>query len=164
MRAVPKYPAERSTQYLTYRPCKRGHKSPRFVANGRCVECHRLYQLAQYEKHRDPNAPPYNRRHPSGLSWNERNKDKMNFYEKNRAYQVRTSGKLSVDIIKNLLASQDGKCVYCKIDITKKPTIDHILPIDKGGLNIDENVQLLCHSCNCKKWTFTHEEYLMRIS
>ena len=60
-------------------------------------------------------------------------------------------GKLSKNIIKELFTSQNGKCAVCGVDITDSRHVDHILPIAKGGLNIDINVQLLCPSCNIKK-------------
>jgi 5-methylcytosine-specific restriction endonuclease McrA len=69
-------------------------------------------------------------------------------------------GKLSKDIVKILLTSQNCKCVYCQIDISVDRHIDHIVPIALGGLNVDSNVQLVCPPCNMKKadlppWLFS---------
>lgn len=60
-------------------------------------------------------------------------------------------GKLSNGIIKELLIRQNFKCAYCSIDITDSRHVDHIVPIAKGGMNIDSNVQLLCPKCNIAK-------------
>lgn len=71
--------------------------------------------------------------------------------KKNRKLKVRTSGRLSAGIVKMLLEKQKGKCVVCKVSIKDGFHIDHIIPIAKGGMNVDRNVQLLCPPCNLAK-------------
>ena len=47
----------------------------------------------------------------------------------------------------------DPYCNHCK-HMTAHPRgyqIDHIVPLYKGGLDIDENLQLLCIDCHDKK-------------
>lgn len=42
------------------------------------------------------------------------------------------------------------KCVYCG---ERKPlTMDHIIPVSKGGNHVKENIVPACHSCNAKKY------------
>ena len=43
----------------------------------------------------------------------------------------------------------DNKCVRC--EATDKLELDHIIAITEGGDNSEENIQVLCKSCNCKK-------------
>lgn len=43
----------------------------------------------------------------------------------------------------------DNKCFLC--DSTSNLQIDHIIPITLGGDNSEENIQVLCKLCNCKK-------------
>ena len=33
----------------------------------------------------------------------------------------------------------------------RRPTVDHIVPIAKGGAHIYQNVQCVCSQCNCRK-------------
>lgn len=46
-------------------------------------------------------------------------------------------------------------CKYCGASISKEPNllleIDHIVPVSKGGLTTEENLQTLCWRCNRKK-------------
>ena len=41
------------------------------------------------------------------------------------------------------------KCIFCKT--TKNLTIDHIIPLSRGGTNALKNIQILCKTCNEKK-------------
>ncbi|RLG25894.1 hypothetical protein DRN85_04550 [Methanosarcinales archaeon] len=43
----------------------------------------------------------------------------------------------------------DGKCKRC--GIKEDLEFDHIIPVSKGGSNTDNNIELLCKSCNRKK-------------
>lgn len=62
--------------------------------------------------------------------------------------------KLSTGIFTKLFDMQSGKCNGCQTplgSIRRKIHIDHIMPLARGGRNIDENVQLLCARCNQTK-------------
>ena len=63
------------------------------------------------------------------------------------------SGQISPSIVKKLMKLQEGKCINCKINLHKiGHHLDHIMPIDLGGLHADENLQLLCPTCNLRKY------------
>jgi len=47
------------------------------------------------------------------------------------------------------LLALNGECQMC--GTTHKITIDHIIPLSKGGTNHIDNLQPLCHSCNASK-------------
>lgn len=49
----------------------------------------------------------------------------------------------------------DFTCKKCGISIKKEPNllleIDHIIPLSKGGLTTEDNLQTLCWKCNRSK-------------
>jgi len=53
----------------------------------------------------------------------------------------------------SLCVRYEFRCLCCK---EKKPlTVDHVVPLAKGGTNEITNIQPLCISCNCSKGTKT---------
>jgi 5-methylcytosine-specific restriction endonuclease McrA len=76
----------------------------------------------------------------------------MKIKKHTRRARLLAGGKLSNGIVKKLLKLQRGMCAACHCKLSKSGQhIDHIMPIAKGGANIDGNVQLLCPSCNLDK-------------
>lgn len=51
--------------------------------------------------------------------------------------------------MRKLLLNKNSSCLFCNTQ--EKLSIDHIIPISKGGLNIENNVQILCIRCNIIK-------------
>ena len=53
-----------------------------------------------------------------------------------------------------ILKAQKNICGYCGQRFTerKPPTIDHVLPLARGGTNDATNIVAACKSCNSKKW------------
>lgn len=48
-----------------------------------------------------------------------------------------------------ICARHENKCAHCHDDLPL--TMDHIVPLSKGGRHCAENIQPLCKSCNSKK-------------
>ena len=73
-----------------------------------------------------------------------------------------------------LIAEGDGKCAICGCTVDpsdtwinekgrkcfgrKYPTVDHIVPLKLGGLDVIDNVQLLCKRCNSAKGAKYNEQ------
>ena len=55
--------------------------------------------------------------------------------------------------VKDIMALQGGKCVYCGVSLELGYHVDHIMPLIKGGITVRENLQLLCPTCNYNKGT-----------
>lgn len=70
-------------------------------------------------------------------------------YENNRRKQ--SIGKLSRGIIQRLLELQRGMCPCCKQPLGQDYHLDHKMPLTLGGLNTDDNMQLLRKTCNLQK-------------
>jgi hypothetical protein len=81
---------------------------------------------------------------------NER-KSKENLKSK-LAKAARSDGKIrseSSSYRKNIKKTE--LCPYCSQKIGTNPHLDHIYPVSKGGLNLDDNLVYCCKSCNSKK-------------
>lgn len=66
--------------------------------------------------------------------------------------------------LKRMIEAQHGMCAVCTR--TDRPlTIDHIVPVSKGGTNALINLQLLCRQCNTSKMTraFSGIGYLLAL-
>ena len=78
-------------------------------------------------------------------------------------YQKR-EGKRSKNIKSTLYGKQGGFCNICEVHfLDVNLTIDHIVPRKHGGLDDDENLQLLCQRCNSIKGTKTMQEAKARF-
>lgn len=52
---------------------------------------------------------------------------------------------------RSILEAWHWKCAYCHREISKAPTLDHIIPASKGGLTIESNLVACCQECNVAK-------------
>ena len=50
-------------------------------------------------------------------------------------------------------------CPGCNTEMSD-PTLDHIIPLTRGGDNLIDNLRLLCRSCNSQKGSLTWEEFI----
>lgn len=89
--------------------------------------------------------------------WIEINKDPQHIArEKLRARKLRQS-----QWWKNLIAA--GECYYCKQKF--KPdelTLDHIVPLSRGGKSTKGNVVPCCKTCNNQKNYLTPAEIILK--
>ena len=78
-----------------------------------------------------------------------------------RARRRNQVGKLSKNILTALIAEQRGKCYYCRRRFTKKrrATLEHLIPLVRGGIHGDSNIRAACLSCNSAKGGKTDVEW-----
>ena len=172
------------TRYFTGKPCKRGHVAERMVSSGHCATCHKARGAAWDRANRAV-------RLENSRKWRAANPDRLR--ESNRSYQLRhpeiwrrgssarrarkrnAVGVVTRHIEDTLLWAQDGKCepkYGCGRPFTEAGGhhLDHRVPLSKGGLHDDENLQLLCPACNSAKggmmpggW-LRHKRYNERVN
>jgi 5-methylcytosine-specific restriction endonuclease McrA len=96
---------------------------------------------------------------PAGKACLKRAQDKHSKTDKRKASCARcaTKRRTQIEIISTLTAAEwegikksfNQRCVYCG---EKKPlTMDHIIPVSKGGFHVKENIVPACRSCNSRK-------------
>lgn len=83
--------------------------------------------------------------------WSKKNPNKIAIYNnKRRCYLI--NGNFIEEEWEKIKKKYNYICQICKKQEPEiKLTIDHIIPLSKGGLNIKENIQPLCKSCNSSK-------------
>lgn len=63
----------------------------------------------------------------------------------------------------SVLKAQEFLCAYCKKDIAEGYTVDHVVPVIKGGKHELSNLQMTCKSCNCKKNDLDEGVFVKRL-
>lgn len=82
--------------------------------------------------------------------WRAKNREKTNFLARLYIYRKKGAGGYpTFKQINDLYAKYLGLCVYC--NLSKATTIDHVIPISRGGSNDIENLLPACVSCNSQK-------------
>lgn len=138
----------KETEYARTRAWFKVHPEKQKEYNRRKAERHpdrkRLSARKDYIKHR----PRYIER---ALIWSRNNPDKKSDYEHSRRAQKLSTG--SENCFKKIeLLKQDRFCHWCCWPLTLTNfTIDHIIPLKRGGRHIPDNLVASCKSCNCSK-------------
>ena len=88
-----------------------------------------------------------------GKQWKENNTEKVNAHNRRRrACKSHASGYHIENDLQYIYEKQNGICACCGAKIPyNKITVDHIIPLSKGGSDLPINIQLLCGSCNSSK-------------
>jgi 5-methylcytosine-specific restriction endonuclease McrA len=142
------------SRYFTAKPCANGHVAPRTTANRRCVKC-RVVQVRRWRQ-RHPDLWNATRKR-----WRDKYPEKAKALRQNaaashllstrghRARKKNAQGSHTLADIEAIRVKQDGRCAACMALV--KLTVDHIIPLKRGGSNSADNLQLLCHPCNSSK-------------
>jgi len=69
--------------------------------------------------------------------------------ENNRSRRLNAGGTITRDEWLAVCEKYNNKCAICHKELPL--TMDHIIPLSKGGTHTVENIQPLCKSCNSRK-------------
>lgn len=105
-----------------------------------------IRERARY--HADPS-----RSAKASRKWRSKNIDKYReYFHRRRARIAQNGGTYTAQQWQELKAKYNSACLACgRTEPTIKLTVDHVLPIVKGGTNDISNIQPLCFSCNDSK-------------
>lgn len=64
-------------------------------------------------------------------------------------------------LFKNNWVRAGRSCIYCGSPLSKRSaTVDHLLPVSKGGMDIKHNLVVCCGRCNVQKGTRSVRQYV----
>jgi hypothetical protein len=112
----------------------------------------RVYWAANRQKLMEATAD-WARRHPEEIS------------EKNRRRYARSRGvtpELTVGEWSALLAAYGLRCAYCRKALGSRVTLDHMIPLSRGGTHSLDNIVPACLTCNSSKGRLTALEWFLR--
>lgn len=88
----------------------------------------------------------------SSKAWRKANPEAVRLHTQNHTARKRENGGvLSKGLSAKLFKLQKGLCPCCSQPLGDNYHMDHIIPLALGGLNTDDNIQLLRQRCNNQK-------------
>lgn len=118
-------------------------------------KCMRAYARIWYWNNRDRSSA-------SNRRWRVENKaTKLRMIKQRRyASEAGAVGGSTIEDVFTIYKTQLGLCYYCDESLSGKYTIDHKIPLSRGGSNWPYNLCLACRSCNSSKKNKTVQEFL----
>ncbi len=150
-------------RYFTGKPCKYGHLAQRTFPKCTCIEC--IHIIAKTEAHRATarKSAAKARRAPGFKEKNAVSQSRHRKTEKFRIglrlrSQVRRARKLAAEGTftredERALRDRQKKCYLCgkRFTQSRPATLDHVIPLTRGGSHSPGNIALACKSCNSRK-------------
>ncbi len=79
-------------------------------------------------------------------------------YQRKHRQAVSSDGSVTPEVVRELYAQR--LCHYCAENTPEgQRTLDHKVPLSKGGGHVAGNIVMACKSCNCSKQDKTEEEF-----
>lgn len=149
-------------------PCSKGHGSVRYIKGGCCVECvaiNRKKWTSENEVHHRKLIRNWHFANRPRLDRNRKLRQPFRFSLERVRTEAAKAGLPWQDIMPLSRADEDilldmrsEGCAYCgSID---RLTLDHKVPVRRGGQHELSNLQWLCVHHNSSKHAKTHEEFV----
>lgn len=175
--------------YTSLLPCLKAHVSERYVSTRQCVQCHAEWTLAKDADSEKTRKRELQRRRRSNPVTREAerlrnrtvNREQRRLYqnahpEKEVAKQARRRARKRGAFVENvtleyLIQRDGGKCQLCggRVVLSARhphgdsPSMDHIVPLAKGGKHERKNMQLAHFRCNSRKGARSMDEQLLLV-
>lgn len=147
--------------------CREGHRyddANTYVTKAgmrQCRECKKARSTESFQRHRDKRMAEhraYCEKNRDAIratyrAWAQANRERANLNSRLKKQRRRAAGVLTAPEWAEILERHGNVCLACGSD--GPLTIDHVVPISKGGTNTADNVQPLCGPCNVRKATKT---------
>lgn len=105
------------------------------------------------ERQRERYAADPERYLAANREWAKANPEKVSLVHRVKRQRKRAAGNLTAADWRAVLKRYGTLCLCC--GSSEPPTIDHVIPLSRGGSNTVDNVQPLCNTCNMRKGTKT---------
>ena len=123
------------------------NKSMKKYGNYRCKSCMRDYRARNKERHRKYLEDNRDAMSATSKIYKRKNRGYLTFLERTRKATIRNQ---TPDMNKAELAEIEAMYEYNQI-MPGKWHVDHVDPIDNGGLHYPTNLQILSEHDNCSK-------------
>jgi 5-methylcytosine-specific restriction endonuclease McrA len=129
----------------------------KFTSTGLDPRCKECYRDITRERRKDPKVRE--RARLTSLEYNRKNPlARKRHKATRRARFLKTQGSFTDESLSNKFKYYGNRCIYCKTD--DNITLEHLIPLSRGGTNWTANLAPSCLPCNMKKNSKTHKEFL----
>lgn len=145
-------------------------------------EKHKEYYRTHKDKWQERSRRPDVKLHKAARNKEAYARNQEEYLERNRRWRQTAAGQtacanahakrranigddtVSVEEWRQVMATSDWKCVYCQVSLTpENRSIDHVIPLSRGGKHCIVNLVACCRTCNSKKGNKSVSDFVAEI-
>ena len=120
-----------------------------------CKPCMSVYQL-NYTSPEDRRANTQRWRDGNRSKW--RSAHRLSQFKRRTGISILGDGSVTPNFLDNIYSTEN--CYYCRLFTEpKNRTLEHKIPLTKGGMHSSSNIVMACKACNFSKNNKTEEEF-----